>query len=126
MIIRYRKVQRKVMNGPDKDMIKTYAVAKASYTCNEAKLSNRSEQDSDVGFGGERNDPGVGLGSPYRVGVGRYRPDYRPGEPADLPQFGRGDRSGRFQGAPHQRGTDRVYSQRPVEKGDPGSPLRQG
>ncbi len=39
MSIKYRKVPRKVLNGPDRDMIKTYAVAKASYYCDLTKLS---------------------------------------------------------------------------------------
>lgn len=38
MALKFRKVQRKVMNGAEKDMVKTYAVAKSSGYCTMVKL----------------------------------------------------------------------------------------
>ena len=50
MALKFRKVQRKVMVGEEKDQVKTYAVAKASGYCDMEKLcelvSNRSAMSS--------------------------------------------------------------------------------
>lgn len=50
MALKFRKVQRKVLSGTDKDTVKTYAVAKSSGYCDMAKLceliSNRSAMSS--------------------------------------------------------------------------------
>ena len=50
MSLKFKKVQRKIMFGADKDKVKTYAMAKASGYCDMAKLceliSNRSAMSS--------------------------------------------------------------------------------
>lgn len=50
MALKFKKVQRKIMFGADKDKVKTYAMAKASGYCDMAKLceliSNRSAMSS--------------------------------------------------------------------------------
>lgn len=50
MTLKFRTVQRKVMNGAEKDSIKTYGVAKSSGYCDMTKLceliSNRSAMSS--------------------------------------------------------------------------------
>lgn len=50
MALKFRKVQRKVMVGEEKDQVKTYAVAKSSGYCDMEKLceliSNRSAMSS--------------------------------------------------------------------------------
>lgn len=50
MALKFRKVQRKIMNGDDKGQVKTFAVAKSSGYCNMEKLceliSNRSAMSS--------------------------------------------------------------------------------
>lgn len=50
MSLKFRKVQRRVLSGEDKDKVKTYAVAKASGYCSMEKLceliSNRSAMSS--------------------------------------------------------------------------------
>lgn len=50
MALKFRKVQRKILNGADKDQVKTFAVAKSSGYCDMAKLceliSSRSAMSS--------------------------------------------------------------------------------
>ena len=50
MTLKFRKVQRKVLSGDDKDKVKTYAMAKSSSYCDMAKLceliSSRSAMSS--------------------------------------------------------------------------------
>ena len=38
MALKFRKVQRKVLSGDDKDKVKTYAVAKSSSYCDMEKI----------------------------------------------------------------------------------------
>ncbi|MCD8177279.1 MAG: HU family DNA-binding protein [Tannerellaceae bacterium] len=40
MSVKYRKIQRKVLNGPEQGKVKTYAIAKASHDCDMQRLCN--------------------------------------------------------------------------------------
>ena len=70
MTLKFRKVQRKVLSGDDKDKVKTYAMARSSNYCDMDKLceliSSRSAMSSadegDTRFIELGDEPGASFG----------------------------------------------------------------